>query len=197
MKINAIINAIIVVSWVLFGLYFGIGGWAKMDLEQEKKVTNNKLLKNDQAVIYQGISFKSYRDLQAALENEELIEEKVKIYKYFPWIFYLPSFVGFVITAGAFGALGGVTNILKQIAIDNVKLEDSKVMSTPIFGFLVGLLMLGISYVFPSALTFDKADVKPTSLLFLCMFGGIFSGHIYNWLENFIKSILPIAKRGP
>jgi hypothetical protein len=175
----------ILVFWILFGLYFGIGGWTKIDFEQKKEFTSDNTSSDEQPFIYDGFSFDSYGDVIAYVEKE-------KIYKYVRWIFYLPSFIGFVITAGAFGVLGGVTNIIKEIVTkkkEDDDIEVFKVFYVPLLGFLIGLLMLGIVQILPSAITFNQTDVNPASLLFLCMFAGIFYENFFTWFGNIVKTI--------
>lgn len=49
----------------------------------------------------------------------------------------------------------------------------------PLFGALLGVLGLGVSYVLPSALVTGETELSPTSLLFFGLFSGVFAEELY------------------
>jgi len=173
---------IAIIIWLLFGLYFGLGGLLKAELEEGINLLKLPLEDTKESVVYEGITFSSREALEMHLKIEKII-------LFFPWVYYLPSIVVIVFTSGAFGALGGVTRIVKQLAIAKISISDIAVVSIPLFGFLIGILLLGIASVIPAALTASKVDIQPTTLLFICLFGGVYSEHVYKWLESQIKHI--------
>lgn len=171
---------------MLGGLYLGIGGWLKTEHEYLLESIYDNADEN-QPVVYRGMTFKTRRLLEAALQDE-------KYSKFWPWIFALPSFSGLLVTACAFGMLGGLTRVLKQIVVDNQTMSTVSIFVGSMFGFLMGLMVLGASLFVPTALTLDTSiNLNPTSLLFLTLFAGAFSKRAYLWIEDKVDIIFSIT----
>lgn len=165
-------------------LYLGVGGMERVELIRQAKEAAKKPA-SDGTFSYGGETFSS-KEALAVARNEERVE------RLFPWIGLLTSLASLALTAGAFGVLGGAARVVKELVIDSKPLDLKEVVLNPLFGFLVGIMLLGISYVLPAALT-DQEDVQltPTTLLFLCFFGGLFSRRVFTWVESLIERVFP------
>ena len=83
---------------------------------------------------------------------ERVARLEIQAHKVFPWIDFLPRFAALSLSAAAFGALGGATRLLKMLCVDRVGITVQDTFTNPLFGGLVGLLLLGLSHVLNSVL---------------------------------------------
>ncbi len=179
--------SIILVFWGVLSLYFGIGG----SLKTENYNEINKNYDFDDTVQVRHLPdntvYKNYAELQ-------LYKEDQKALKIFPWITFIPSFVGTIITACFFGMLGAVISLLKDVALRNEKVEDVSYISIPLLGFLTGIVVLGLNYIIPIVLVAGENDIRPITLLFFSLFAGLFSPQFYNYLSNSTSKIFKDEK---
>ncbi|QDU50247.1 hypothetical protein [Gimesia panareensis] len=178
-KVGAVFSLIFI---VLGSLYVGVGGMERVELIRLSKEAAQKPQKethHGDEVFYNPESLNVFR-----------MEEKVE--QLFPWIKILPSFAALALTAVSFGMLGGATRVLKELVIDSISLEFKSVYMYSAFGFLIGIMILGVSYILPAALT-QQTDIQldPSTLLFLCYFGGLFSLRFFKWIEGLFERIFP------
>jgi hypothetical protein len=159
---------------VLGALYLAAAGWTRVE-------TYRLLKEHGQAhqVVFEGLNYdtEADRDFVIARRDAEA---------YFPWTFKLPQSVSLIITATSFGFLGGVIRLLFDIVQSNALPRlpfTSLALST-----MTGLLVLGIAFALPSAITTSDVSVRPVVLLFLCFLGGIFSEHLLLWLKDHFQS---------
>ena len=176
---------VILAFWLLTGLYMGIGGLtrAKLDdtllnLEQDKE----KLVKDTVNIIYDGLDFSIQYELQYYREAESV--EKI-----FPWALKISSFFILIMTALSFGLLGGVVSIIKEIVFDRKPLNDLQIWSLPILGLLTGFIVLGMSYLLPTVLVKNGGDIRPVTLMFLCLFGGMFARSLFEKLTAYFNKM--------
>jgi hypothetical protein len=166
----------VLITWLLLGLYFGSGGITKMENYNLIKSTIEQT--DTTTVVYKGITFQNKGALLRTLEEEET--ESI-----FPWIGSLPSYVSYMITACAFGLLGTIIRLFIHLAIEQKPLETLPVYTLPVLGLLSGLVVLGISLIFPALLFNSDKDIKPSGLMFICLFSGIYVDKLYEGLSNF------------
>ncbi|ALI98923.1 hypothetical protein [Rufibacter tibetensis] len=172
----------IVFLWFVIGLYFGIGGLAQINLEstlQSLQRDKDKLMKEKVNAEYRGIYIDNKYELKYYLEVKS-------VRKIFPWTYDIPRFIGLIITAFSFGLLGALIGLIKDIAILNKPLNGLKYWSIPILGILTGLIVLGLSYTIPTVLTTNEANIRSTSLVFLCLFGGIYTEIFFDKLMRYM-----------
>jgi hypothetical protein len=184
-KSPKIIATTAVTLWLLLSIYLGAGGITKLE--------NNNLLKKTLAdtdttqVVYKGINFKNKNELIVTLEQEQMSI-------IFPWLDSVPSFLAYLITACAFGMLGGVINLILQIFREGKNVEEVNYFSLPILSCLSGIVVLGLSFVLPTVLFKEGAEIKPTGLMFLCLFTGLFAKQFYSGVEKIFTKVFSFNK---
>ena len=162
----------------LSSLYFGIGGSLKTENYNEVG-KNHNFNDTTQVTDTDNVVYKNYAEMLLHHEDSQALN-------IFPWIIYLPDFVATIITACFFGMLGGVILVIKKIAIYNEAIESINFVSLPILGFFTGLVVLGINYIIPTILVSGDTKIRPITLLFLCLFAGMFSNDFYSFLAKAI-----------
>jgi len=168
------------------GAYFSAAGWVIANLDDEISTPSDKTEQGG-AVVYKGVSFSSIYDAREAIEKDN-------VNNLFKWTYDIPASLPLLIMAVAFGILGGVTNVIYK-AIGGEIQTNSRVSLKPLFGGLMGMMVLGITFVLPALLTVDNGKVRPVALAFLCMYAGAFSNHVYLWLEEKIKTLFALEKK--
>lgn len=161
----------------MLGLYVGIGGYLRADLDKEIIASSHNRSRETVTVLYKGVEFLNEQQVPELKKREGLGN-------FFPWIFYLPFIVAIFLTAICFGALGGVFRILKNIALDKSDITNLPVVTLPLVGGMLGLMILGIPYIRPAALTASKNTAQPIAILFLSFIGEVFSEKTVKWLEK-------------
>jgi hypothetical protein len=175
-----IISFIILCMWLLAGLYFGIGGISRISVDEVTESIDKQkdALKKDTINIkLDGVDIENKYQLKYILEYSNLEN-------YFPWAIQLTTFSSFLVTSMSFGLLGAMINILIQIVFSASKIEDSNYVSKPLLGLLTGIVVLGLSYIIPTLIVKGNAEIKPLSLMFLCLFCGIYSDKFYEKMSN-------------
>ncbi len=171
---------LVIIGWLIIGLYFGSGGITRLENDNLIKKTSNST--DTSQVIYNKVSYKNKNELISQLEHDEMDT-------IYPWVDSIPSFVAYLITACAFGLLGSITHIIYQIVLKDIELAALKYWSSPVLGTLTGMLVLGISFVLPNTLFSTDAEIKPSTLMFICLFCGLYSVQFYKRMENSFTKI--------
>jgi hypothetical protein len=173
------LKGLVVLSWLLLSLYFGVSGYLTVDLLN--LIDKAKQVKSEPIIVDETEYENRYAFLYAYnYENTIAI---------FPYLKKLPDSLALIITAMAFGALGGVTRILKQMAFENISIDSIKFISIPLVGMLSGIFILGVTYVIPTILVSGDQKIRPETLVFLSLFSGLFSKRFYDWLSTNFNSI--------
>jgi hypothetical protein len=167
-------------------LYFAAAGWVRVDVETRIKQTAEAA--SSGPVQLEGVTFASGldRDRYVAVRDAQA---------YFPWTLKLPHPVSLLITAMAFGFLGGLLRIVFNLAHSPSSFEKPFVNLA--FSSLMGLVALGISFSIPAALTTSEVTLSPVVLLFLCLLSGAFSKHLILWLEEQFKKMFQRYEEPP
>ena len=171
-----------ILIWFAFGFYVGISG---IIYEENKKLNRLKeqVISNEK-VEYHGIVFNSKERLDTYIEE-------IKIINYFSWITKVPELIILVFSSCAFGAFGGLIRIIRQISFEGLKLHETHFIAIPFLGMLLGIAVLGISYLLPTILIAEgDIQIRQTSLMFFSLFTGLFSKRFLNWLEDLFKKYL-------
>ena len=168
----------------ILALYSAAAGWTNVELEtalQQKAPAGAS-----RPVVYEGIQLAS----ADALDRFRMVE---KAKSWFPWIIDLPEPIALMLTALAFGAIGGVIRVTFD-AVSNTSQVNGRSFAVVALSSLTGLLILGVSFVVPAALTVSDAKVRPVALLFFCLVGGLFFDQIFAWLRKRIEGMFTIDK---
>lgn len=174
--------AVVLTIWVLCGFYFGAAGLMRADFDIQLERLNEERAGADAEELSQKIQIDdaTYSNLIEA--KQALLEEPIQ--RYFPWLLDLPHLVGLLFAGCGFGALGGVTRVLARLSLKKEELSLMAAAVDPLFGALMGILALGVSYVLPSALVTGETVLNPTSLLFFCLFSGVFADEFYTGIKS-------------
>ena len=148
---------------------------------------------------FNGIEFKNKEDLELYLKDLERknFREIFSIRNIVIWLMTQGNsqrIMITVLTAFAFGVIGCVIEICKKLIFDNEKLENVKIFLKPLFSGLVAFMILGVAELFPVIFQANTEAnvVRPVSLFFMCLFGGIMSERIFTWARNLIGDFLKI-----
>ena len=180
------VTALVLGGWFLFGMYIGVGGLVATHLNSPEALASVTEGDGPIKVEIDGreVPFASAAEYHHYLE----VQDSKKL---FPIAFALPSLVSLLISTAAFGALGGVARLLKWIAHDKHPLTLTEAASLPALGFLMGMMLLGLSSLVPATLIQgDEVTLRPTTLIFLALIFGFFSKESLAWLRTRFKSML-------
>ncbi|MCD6067902.1 MAG: hypothetical protein K0S33_2728 [Bacteroidetes bacterium] len=169
--------------FALVSLYFGLGGALNTE------IYNQISAKYDFKDTIKAKDFET-KVIYSNKAEMMLVKEYDKSKKIFPFIAALPDYIGYLLTACFFGMLGGIISILKGIALDKAKPEDSNYVSIPLLSFFTGLVILGLSYLVPTLLVEGSNKIKPITLLFFSLFAGMYSRHFYEFLTHVAQTKL-------
>lgn len=186
MGISKIVTVGIIIIWLLSGLYFGIGGILKLNMNKTiKELDIKREILQKEKIDYEinGNSFSNNYEFLVYLEIQS-------VSKYFPWAAEISDFIAILITAFAFSLLGSLISLFKQLAHEDKNIEDIKIWSIPILGILTGLVVLGLAFIIPELLTKNSEGIQPITLMFLCLFAGMHSEKFYKKISNNFNKIL-------
>ena len=179
------LNSVIILLMGSLALYVGISGWVVADFEarMERQVRAQKA--GETTVVYEGVTF---ADVASARE----VAEQDKITRYFRWVFMVPPGLPILLTSLAFGVLGGIANVVHKLA-GSLPVPSKQLVFKPLFGGIIGLMVFGIASTAPKLIVETAEGVRPLSLMFLCLFAGTFSNHVFAWVEEKTKSVFPLG----
>ena len=186
---NNIIPTTILVCWSFIGLYIGTSGIMYSELE-EKEAQIHKTQPTGKVYHWDGQKFTSMEAIKHSMEYKRLC-------RLYWWIDNITDKVALILSSCALGALGGVIRIVRQVAFEQgVTVDNTKFISVPSLGALLGMVVLGLSYIVPSILTTDSNfELRDSTLMFLCLFVGIFSKRFMEYLDDqFNKRLKPIKQ---
>jgi hypothetical protein len=159
----------------VMAFYFGTGGFIILQNDQQYE-TANTLEKNE--VCSSGVKFHN-KEAMIAAKQQDLI---LAIY---PYATKIPATLCFIFTAISFAIIGSVGKMINDSIPKGIKLKDTtNLLLVPIQGGIIGIIILGISYTIPIVLTNDNVSLKPITIVFLSLFGGVFYQNFYNWFTD-------------
>lgn len=176
----------VILFFLLFSisLYFGTGGYVIIQNEQMYEDAQ-KLEKRE--VVENGSKYDN-------IELLRMVKQRQQIIKLFPYAQHIPNGVSFIITAMAFGIVGAIGRVINDIIRLKQKLtETPNLLLIPLHGAIIGVVILGISYSIPILLTGDNIQLKPISMVFISLLGGIVYDNFYTWIIGTINKL--IAKK--
>lgn len=208
-KLKTPINFLILLLWAFISGYICIAGLAMVNAIEKVKVIEKKA---DKEIVWK-ISMNGFdpeqiiKEIKESEQNELLTVddiESIRNLKHVYWYYSFPgySYVRFLtimpyivllfLVTGAAGLLGSVARIIIDHVTNIIEIKDSKIIAFPIFGFIMGELIYGISYLVPSL--FVRGDTNPNgiAIILLCFFSGVFTDTFYKWIivniEKLFKS---------
>lgn len=180
----AFFRSLMIAAWLLVAFYVGVAGWVACKALENTSIRSN----SDQYVEYEGLSFENKESLQEFLHDSEGA-------KLFPWIFALPQELAPLITSMAFGLLGGAAGLLKKIAIDRSPVSTLPVVTYPVFGALVGVMLFFLSFLVPTVFIAGRNPARTETLVGLSLFGGLFSEAAYIWIDEQVRRLFSSEAR--
>jgi hypothetical protein len=176
----------VILIWLCTGFYLSIGAMTRVDHNENLKNIEFNRVELQKDTINRNIG---EIDIITRYDRAKFMEIK-KQPKLYKWLFKLPNLVGALILACSFGLIGGLVDLVLQVKNNSTAVEDLKYFSTPLLGCFSGIAVLGLSYLIPSLLVSDNQTLKPESLIFLSLFGGIFSKDLFEKVQLNFKKLL-------
>jgi hypothetical protein len=175
---------VVTFCWFALGGYIGVAGLIH-DENQRKLNAIEESSDPGTHVEYDGIEFYSQSHLLHYLND-------LKADNYFWWTESMPELLMLAISSCGLGAFGGVISIIRLVAFRQVPIEETHYISIPFMGFLLGMVILAISYVLPALIVSDEnLQIRQTTLMCFSLFVGLFSKSFLIWLEitfgNYLK----------
>ena len=178
------------ILWFTTGLYLGLGGWARLDANERVARLRAQETPDTQVVTRNNIVGPPSMHLAMELEESEGGA--------FPVHFANGPIVSYVLAALGFGVIGGVLALLASITLDGVRVETLSVFIRPLLGGVVAILVLAAAHVIPITLVQGTdVQVRSVSLLFLCVFAGLFAERFILWARERFGSVLASASDAP
>lgn len=167
---------------ILFtALYFGVGGFIVLQNDQMYDAATKATAL---PVTVNGIQFRNK-------EVMETFKEQSLITVIFPYTENIPSALRFVITAISFGIIGSIGKIINDNIQNQTEINSViNLFLIPLQGGIIGVIVLGISYTIPIFLTNDAVTLKPITIVFLSLFGGLFYNRFYQWFSDAVDNIM-------
>jgi hypothetical protein len=164
----------VLIVWVLIALYFGVGGSLALDVE--RRIVIARQLPEDLKK-HGLITFRNREMLEA--RNDEKLSDQIFIY-----IKYFPKPLLYLITSMAFGAIGSITYLVKEITIGKKKISEVNTYAFPFLGCLIGMLVLGVGNLIPEILVIGETTLDPLSLAFFSLLSGLACEKFFLWLTK-------------
>ena len=181
--LNRVVAVAFIIIWLCIGLYFGTGSYSNIQ---------NRIDKKDADKAWQTIDTSKTTKYEIALKKaalDDARENEKAILNLYPFISKFPNALISLITVFAFGILGSIINLLKQIVLEDKKPTDLKFVAEPLLGMLTGFVIIGLSILVPNTLATSDVELKPMSLMFLSLFSGFFSKRFYVFLSDLFDRI--------
>ena len=198
---KSVLSYISLAFWLLFGLYFGLAGILYADITEEKEFISRTSNQQHEIKIPPGViqgvdsAGNTYYESDGArfssLEKLVLYENEEAAGDLFDWYDDLPDKLILFITSMALGGLGALISLVKKLALEGARVDDLKTFWHPMLGALIGIIILGISYLVPIIITTQSdVEIRATTLIFLSMFAGMYSKEFLTFLESRFSNYL-------
>ncbi len=181
------VTIILLAMWLLTGLYVGAASWTKINYDSLlTKAENARAQVNCDDPAHEWLQYEG--DLYCVIEDVYVVQQLELMGNLFlNWIFYLPDPLPLVLSAFAFGALGSLVRILRNWLNKKYLPVAGAIPMMPLMGGVTALMLLGISYIFPSLFSDKNILLKPEVQPFLSLFAGVFSDHLQRWFQIVIN----------
>lgn len=182
-----IVSLFIFILVFLIGIYAGIGGLGNEEYNSKLITLNNlsPVPSDTVEIVSEGISYKNKIELQ----KSQILIQKAKFEKIYPWLDDLPDLIILLITCCSFSLIGSYILIVRELALKTQKTITAHHIIYVINGLLTGLIVLGLSYLLPLVLINDNGTIRPATLMFLSLFGGLYSNKLFEKLSGYVDQI--------
>lgn len=162
----------------VLALYLGSGGFIYLQNEQNYEAACAMPAKEVQ---FGKLRFYN-EDAMNCMQEQELI---LSVY---PYVHSIPAALRYIITALSFGMIGAIGRLMNLAIATGSSLKDMRnLLLIPLQGAIIGLIVLGISFTIPIFLNNESTSLKPITVVFLSMFGGISYLEFYPWFTGMLQ----------
>jgi hypothetical protein len=186
--------------WLVLSLYFGILGWAAMDIDAvvarsaEPSATAEAGTPSDYQLAGTPMTFRSLQDLSDFTRETTLQNFGTTVGS--PGAFYLgmPRSAAILLATFAFGVLGGTTRQVRDLALLERPFQTVRPFSFPLFGGLMGMVLFIITFIAPSiVMSSDGSPPRATAVLALSLLGGLFADRVMLLVEDLVQRVIQIS----
>jgi hypothetical protein len=174
----------------LTAFYIGVGGLGNEDYNNRLTALNN--------IKPEGVDTISVREGLVQYQNVmemrriEIVEQQAKFIRFYPWIEELPDIIILLLTCCSFSLLGSYILIARGFALKKRKVFAAGHPAMIVSSFMTGLVVMGLSYLLPLLLINEGGKVRPFTLMFLSLFGGMYSNTLYDKLTKYVGQMFKI-----
>jgi hypothetical protein len=171
----------------IIGLYIGIGGLGHQEYgDKLASLSAQKPQIDDTIPVKVGVltvpNILEMKKVATAEQNE-------KFMRFYPWMRDLPDLIILLLTCCAFSLVGSYILLMRNINSKQAKLEYPGHPIMILSSFLTGLVILGLSILLPRVLINEGGKIQPSALMFMSLFGGIYSDALYKKLAKYVEKI--------
>jgi len=123
------------------------------------------------------------------MQKGEIAKEKEKFLKFYPWVEKLPDLIVLLLTCCSFSLVGSSILVVRDLALKHENVITRSHTIVIISGFFIGLIILGLSYLLPVVLINEGGKIRPITLMFLSLFGGMYSNKLYEKLSHYVNKM--------
>ena len=106
--------------------------------------------------------------------------------RFYPWMEDLPDIIILLLTCCSFSLLGSYILITRSFALKKRPVQVGGHPAMILSSFLIGLVIMGLSYILPLVLINEGGKIRPLTLMFLSLFGGMYSNAFYEKLSKYV-----------
>jgi hypothetical protein len=180
-------NQLLIFVTCLCGLYIGIGGLGHEDLTDKITTLNGQKaeISDTVAVRVRGLVYPNIYELKKA----NVAEQYTRFMRFYPWMKNLPDIIILLLTCCSFSLIGSYILVARNFNAKRISANLSDHPSMIMSGFLTGLVVMGLSFLLPKVLISEGGKIQPYTLMFLSLFGGIYSNALFKKLSKYVDEM--------
>jgi len=105
----------------------------------------------------------------------------------YPWLIDLFPDGPLIVASFAMATLGGIGNVLRQLAVEHRPFADTDCVVGPIFSGLIGAMLYMFLTLLPSSMYVQNSIIRTNSVMSLSFFGGLFATDVFTIIEKRMK----------
>lgn len=186
-KIEFILIQVLIWVICLAAMYVGFGGLGNEHYNNKLTalITSGPAIGDTIKVEAGSLKFKN----EFEMKKYEIIKQQEKFMHFIPWMKNLPELIIHLLTCCSFSLLGSYILITRSLILNKQKVSIAKIPAITLSSFLTGLVVMGLSYLLPTVLINEGGKIRPDTLMFLSLFGGIFSNTLYKKLSKYADEL--------
>src|SRR5258708_600591 len=181
------INQWVVCITCVVGLYIGIGGLGHQQYSDKLTALSTQKPQTDDTVAVKVGALTAPNILE--MKKLATVGQYEKFMHFYPWTHDLPDLIILLLTCCAFSLVGSHILLLRTITSKKTNSEFPGHLAMILSGFLIGLVVLGLSVLLPRVLVNEGGTIQPSALMFLSLFGGIYSDALYSKLAKYVDKL--------